>query len=166
MVLFSSLEYIFTTIKTEFKILIFCIFTGPHGGMWNFQTPCTGGSNELISKFLSSMILYNHPSYFKSGEINSCRLSPLPTIDHSYNWSIHVADSNLRLRQNNRPDPNNIGECIPDASEKNCRSSSASFSAQTQVHIIYKNSRASVLIQIPRGGNLFFFFFFFFFFGG
>ena len=25
------------------------------------------------------MILYNHPSYFKSGEINSCRLSPLPT---------------------------------------------------------------------------------------
>ena len=25
------------------------------------------------------MILYNPPSYFKSGEINSCRLSPLPT---------------------------------------------------------------------------------------
>ena len=39
-----------------------------------------GGSNELISNFLSSMILYNHPSYFKSGEINSCRLSPLPNI--------------------------------------------------------------------------------------
>ena len=26
------------------------------------------------------MILYNHPSYFKSGEIKSCRLSPLPTL--------------------------------------------------------------------------------------
>ena len=37
------------------------------------------------------MILYNHPSYFKSGEINSCRLSPLPTnstkvfIEKKYN---------------------------------------------------------------------------------
>ena len=45
-----------------------------------FRPPVQGGSNELISKFLSSMILYNHPSHFKSGEINSCRLSPLPTI--------------------------------------------------------------------------------------
>ena len=44
-----------------------------------FRPPVQGGSNELISKFLSSMILYNHPSYFMSGEINSCRLSPLPT---------------------------------------------------------------------------------------
>ena len=44
-----------------------------------FRPPVQGGSNELISKFLSSMILYNHPSHFKSGEINSCRLSPLPT---------------------------------------------------------------------------------------
>ena len=44
-----------------------------------FRPPVQGGFNELISKFLSSMILYNHPSYFKSGEINSCRLSPLPT---------------------------------------------------------------------------------------
>ena len=44
-----------------------------------FRPPVQGGSNELISKFLSSMILYNHPSFFKSGEINSCRLSPLPT---------------------------------------------------------------------------------------
>ena len=44
-----------------------------------FRTPVQGGSNELISKFLSSMILYNHQaSYFKSGEINSYRLSPLP----------------------------------------------------------------------------------------
>ena len=47
--------------------------------MWNFQTPVQGGSNELISKFLSSMIIYNHPSYFKNGDINSCRLSPLPS---------------------------------------------------------------------------------------
>ena len=45
-----------------------------------FRPPVQGGSNELISKFLSSMILYNHPSYFKSGEINSCRLSPLPNF--------------------------------------------------------------------------------------
>ena len=39
-----------------------------------FRPPVQGGgvSNELISKFLSSMILYNRPSYFKSGEINSC----------------------------------------------------------------------------------------------
>ena len=43
-----------------------------------FRPPVQGGSNELISKFVSSMISYNHPSYFKSGEINSCRLSPLP----------------------------------------------------------------------------------------
>ena len=45
-----------------------------------FRPPVQGDSNELISKFLSSMILYNHHSYFKSGEINSCRLSPLPNI--------------------------------------------------------------------------------------
>ena len=45
-----------------------------------FRPPVQGGSNELISKFLSSMILYNHPSYFKSGEINSCRLSPPPPL--------------------------------------------------------------------------------------
>ena len=44
-----------------------------------FRSPVQGGSNELISKFLSSMILYNHSSYFKTGEINSCRLSPLPS---------------------------------------------------------------------------------------
>ena len=33
----------------------------------------------MISKFLSSMTLYNYPLYFKSGEINSCELSTLPT---------------------------------------------------------------------------------------
>ena len=44
-----------------------------------FRPPVQGGSCELISKFLSSMTLYNHPSYFKRGEINSCELSPLPT---------------------------------------------------------------------------------------
>ena len=38
-----------------------------------------GGSCELISKFLLFMTLYNHPLDFKSGEINSCELSPLPT---------------------------------------------------------------------------------------
>ena len=50
---------------------------GVHG---IFRPPVQGGSSELISNFLSSMIWYNHSSYFKSGEINSCRLSPLPTI--------------------------------------------------------------------------------------
>ena len=56
-----------------------------------FRPPVQGGSNELISKFLSSMILYNHPSYFKSGEINSCRLSPLPTIRSMSNTHIVCA---------------------------------------------------------------------------
>ena len=44
-----------------------------------FRHPVQGGSCKLISKFLSSMTLYIHPSYFKSGEINSCELSPLST---------------------------------------------------------------------------------------
>ena len=57
-----------------------------------FRPPVQGGSNELISKCLSSMILYNHSSYFKSGEINSCRLSPLPTIGKVFN---HVFLNNL-----------------------------------------------------------------------
>ena len=43
-----------------------------------FWQPVQGGSSEMISNFLSSVILYNHSSYLKSGEINSCRLSPLP----------------------------------------------------------------------------------------
>ena len=62
--------------------------------MWYLQIPCTGGSRELILFiyfcfvlfyfilffFLSSsMILYNHTTFFKSGERNSCRLSSLPT---------------------------------------------------------------------------------------
>ena len=47
-----------------------------------FKPPVQGGSSELVSKFLS-VILYDHSSYFKSGEINSCRLSPLPTLKKS-----------------------------------------------------------------------------------
>ena len=63
-----------------------------------FRPPVQGGSNELISKFLSSMILYNHPSYFKRGEINSCRLSPLPTRvtlkdGWGFSFKILMADS-------------------------------------------------------------------------
>ena len=51
-----------------------------------FRPPVQGGSNDLISKFLSSMVLYNDPSYFKSGEIDSCRLSPLNSS--RYDWKI------------------------------------------------------------------------------
>ena len=54
-----------------------------------FRPPVQGGSNEMISKFLSSMILYNQPSYFKSGEINSCRLSPLSTLRCLHNVLYH-----------------------------------------------------------------------------
>ena len=78
-VLFSSLKHIFTTIKTKFKIFIFSISAGPYGVCGIFRPPVQGGSSELILKFVSCMILYNHSSYFKSGEINSCRLTPLPT---------------------------------------------------------------------------------------
>ena len=41
------------------------------------------------------MILYNHPSYFKSGEINSCRLSPLPT-KRNIEYKIAVSKGKLR----------------------------------------------------------------------
>ena len=60
-----------------------------------FRPPVQGGSNELISKFLSSMILYNHPSYFKSGEINSCRLSPLPNTRNKDRWSKELKFLNI-----------------------------------------------------------------------
>ena len=62
-----------------------------------FRPPVQGGSNELISKFLSSMILYNHLSYFKSGEINSCRLSPLPT--HIARLGLHNYFLQVRFRK-------------------------------------------------------------------
>ena len=65
--------------KQNSKLSFFAFLQVPMGVCGIFRPPVQGGSNELISKFLSSMILYNHPSYFKSGEINSCRLSPLPT---------------------------------------------------------------------------------------
>ena len=69
----------------------FCaILQVPMGVCGIFRPPVQGGSSELISKFLSSMILYNHSSYFKNWEINSCRLSPLlicrrlsPTEQHN-----------------------------------------------------------------------------------
>ena len=87
---FQFIGTLFTTIKTKFKILFIYLFfffvflQVLLGGMWNFQTPYTGGSSELISKLLSSMLLYNRSPYFKSAEINSNRLSPLPT---SMLWS-------------------------------------------------------------------------------
>ena len=97
MVIFSLLEHIFTAIKTKFKILISCIFTGPYGGMWNLWTPCTGGSSELISKISSSMILNNHSSYLESGEINSCRLSSLPTHSNQHSVFFLTIVSNVHL---------------------------------------------------------------------
>ena len=39
------------------------------------------------------MTLFDHPSYFKSGEINSCELSPLPT--HNAPGSVHVPPFNF-----------------------------------------------------------------------
>ena len=79
-VLFSSLEHIFTKIKTKFKFSFFSAFsTGLCGGTWTLQTSCTGGFLWIDFRFLSSMTLYNHLSYFKSVEINSFELSPLPT---------------------------------------------------------------------------------------
>ena len=82
MVLFSSLDHGTHFYHNQNKIQNFHFlhfYRPPMGVCGIFRPPVQGGSNELISKFLSSMILYNHPSYFKSGEINSCRLSPLPT---------------------------------------------------------------------------------------
>ena len=64
--------------KQNSKFQFFAFLQVPMGVRGIFRPPVQGGSSELISKFLSPMILYNHPSYFKSGEINSCRLSPLP----------------------------------------------------------------------------------------
>ena len=82
-VLFNSLEHIFTTIKTKFEFSYFCIF---YRALWGtckfFRPPVQGGSCELISKFLPSMTLYKYPSYFKSEEINSRELSPLPNPTH------------------------------------------------------------------------------------
>ena len=64
--------------KQNSKFSFFAFLQVPMGVCGIFRPPVQGGSSELISKFLSSMILYNHSSYFKSGEINSCRLSPIP----------------------------------------------------------------------------------------
>ena len=57
---------------------IFFLFL-KHWRVTNNRLNGRGVSSELISKFLSSMILHNHSSYIKSAEMNSCRLSPLPT---------------------------------------------------------------------------------------
>ena len=69
--------------KQNSKFLFFAFLRVPMGVCGIFRPPIQGGSSKLISKFLPSMILYNHSSYFKSGEINSCRLSPFPNITRS-----------------------------------------------------------------------------------
>ena len=65
--------------KQNSEFSYFAFLQVPMGVCGIFRPPVQGGFNELISKFLSSMILSNHSSYFKSEEINSCRLSPFPT---------------------------------------------------------------------------------------
>ena len=82
MVLFSSLEYIFYHNQNKIQFFLFFAFLQVPIGVCGIFRPLyrEGGSNELILNSLSPMILYNHPLFFKSGEINSCRLSPLPTI--------------------------------------------------------------------------------------
>ena len=66
--------------KQNSKFSFFAFLQVPIGVCGIFRPPVQGGSCELISKFLSSMMLYNHSSY--CGEICSCRLSPLP--NHRY----------------------------------------------------------------------------------
>ena len=69
--------------KCLFFFFFFFFFSFLYKSLWGYVESSDPlyreGSSELISKLLSSMLLYNHSSYFKSGEINSCRLSPLPT---------------------------------------------------------------------------------------
>ena len=76
----------------------------PIGVCGIFRPPVQGGSNKLISKFLSSMILYNHPSYFKSGEINSWRLSSPPTLSNArwfYGKKKHkIGKGNMYITEN------------------------------------------------------------------
>ena len=75
-VLFSSLEHTFTTIKTKFKFSIFfCIFCRSLWGHVNSRPPV---QEVPVSVFCESHPWHCHPLYFKSGEINSCELSPFP----------------------------------------------------------------------------------------
>ena len=80
-VLFGSLEHILTTIKRKFRFSYLCIL---YRFLWrhvNFSDPLYRGVPvNWFQISLSSMTLYNHPSYFKSGEINSRELSPLPNL--------------------------------------------------------------------------------------
>ena len=57
--------------KQNPKFSFFAFQQVPMGVCGIFRPPVQGGSSELISKFLWSIILYNHSSHFKSGEINS-----------------------------------------------------------------------------------------------
>ena len=86
-VLFISLEHILTQSKqisnflfSFFSFLFFFFFFFLHfcrsfGSTWTLQTMYRiQGKGFLWIDFIffSSMALYNHPLYFKSGEINSC----------------------------------------------------------------------------------------------
>ena len=69
---------VFTTIKAKFKIFIFSIFAFLRVPMGYVESSDSlyRGFQWIDFKTLPSMLLYNNSSYFKSGEINSCRLSP------------------------------------------------------------------------------------------
>ena len=59
---------------------------------------------NCFQNFLSFMILYNHPSYFKSGEINSCGLSPLPTLSPIVHlWGIQYPPPQKKKHSDYRP---------------------------------------------------------------
>ena len=78
MTLVVSLEHIFTTLEQNSKFSFFCISTGPHEVMGNLQTPCTGWFQWIDFKIFIIYDIVQSSFIFKSGEINSCRLSPLP----------------------------------------------------------------------------------------
>ena len=82
--------------KQNSNFSFFAFLRVPVGVCGIFRPPVQGGSSDLISKFLSSMILYNHSSYFKSREINSCwspfRTLRLPTL--SWQWSKDFPSNN------------------------------------------------------------------------
>ena len=55
--------------KQNLKFSFFVFLQVPMGVCGISRPPVQGGSSELIPKFLSSMILYNHSSYFNGSQL-------------------------------------------------------------------------------------------------